>query len=221
MKKMFTEEGLARLRPPPTGRVEYGDSVGAGLMLRVTANGVKTWSVLYKVKGEGCASPLTGRLRKGTQRRITLGTFPVLGVKEARELAIDVLQKAWSGSDTRLLQREAHAARQANTVEIVARRFIEQDAKRNVASWRKIERSLELHVLPKWGRGPSPRSAAATSTTCWTSSWRGASSGPRGTCASTSRACSTGRSTVRSSSRAPLRVSSARTSSIAPKPAER
>ena len=72
-KKMFTEVGLERLRAPENGRVEYGDSVVPGLMLRVSDSGMKSWSVLYKVKGEGGASPKTGRALKGTQRRISLG----------------------------------------------------------------------------------------------------------------------------------------------------
>jgi len=37
MKKKFTEEGVARLNPPPNGRVEYGDAYMSGLMLRVTS----------------------------------------------------------------------------------------------------------------------------------------------------------------------------------------
>ena len=98
-KKMFTEVGLERLRAPENGRVEYGDSVVPGLMLRVSDSGMKSWSVLYKVKGEGGASPKTGRALKGTQRRISLGIYPILGVKEARETAMDVLQKAFAGSD--------------------------------------------------------------------------------------------------------------------------
>ena len=44
-----------------------------GLMLRVSDSGLKSWSVLYKVKGEGGASPQTGRPLKGTPRRISLG----------------------------------------------------------------------------------------------------------------------------------------------------
>ena len=95
-KKMFTEAGLERLRAPDNGRIEYGDSVVPGLMLRVSETGVKSWSVLYKVKGEGGASPKTGRPLRGTQRRISLGTYPILGVKQARETAMDVLQKAFA-----------------------------------------------------------------------------------------------------------------------------
>ena len=150
-KKMFTEAGLERLRAPDSGRTEYGDTVVPGLMLRVSDSGVKSWSVLYKVKGEGGASPTTGRPLKGTQRRISLGIYPILGVKQARETAMDVLQKAFAGSDARVTRNESLLARQSNTVEAVAKRFIDQDAKPNIESWSKIERAFELHVYPEWG----------------------------------------------------------------------
>ena len=130
-KKMFTEAGLERLRAPECGRIEFGDSVDPGLMLRVSDSGVKSWSVLYKIKGEGGASPNTGRPLKGTQRRISLGVFPILGVKQARGTAMEVLQKAFGGTDARVTRNETLLARQSNTVEAVAKRFIDQDAKTN------------------------------------------------------------------------------------------
>jgi hypothetical protein len=39
-------------------------------MLRVSDSGVKSWSVLYKVKGEGGASSTTGQPLKGTQHTV-------------------------------------------------------------------------------------------------------------------------------------------------------
>ncbi len=154
MKKYLTETALERLRPPTEGRVEVGDTVVPGLMLRVTAGGVMSWSVLYKVRGEGGLSQTTGRPLKGAQRRITIGTYPILGVKKAREAAIDVLEKAVSGTDARKSRDSALADRLASTVEAVTRRFINQDAKATIESWKKIERCLEMHVLPEWGGRP-------------------------------------------------------------------
>lgn len=154
MKKYFTEAALERLKPPTEGRVEWGDTVVPGLMLRVTAGGVMSWSVLYKVRGEGGLSPVTGRPLRGTQRRITLGTYPILGVKKAREAAIEVLEKSVSGTDARKTRDSALMVRLTGTMEAVARRFIEQDAKPNIESWKKIERALEMHVLPEWGGRP-------------------------------------------------------------------
>jgi hypothetical protein len=75
-------------------------------------------------------------------------------VKKARETAIDILQTAFEGTDVRAARNEALTTRSANTMEGVARRFIEQDAKPNIASWRQVERALELHVFPEWGQHP-------------------------------------------------------------------
>lgn len=154
MKKYITEVALERMRPPAEGRLELGDTVVPGLMLRVTAGGVMSWSVLYKVRGEGGLSPKTGRPLRGAQRRITLGTYPILGVKKAREAAIEVLEKAVNGADARKSRDAALVIRLASTVEAVTRRFIEQDAKPNIESWKKIERALDMHVLPEWGGRP-------------------------------------------------------------------
>lgn len=154
MKKYFTEAALERMKPPAEGRIELGDTVVPGLMLRVTAGGVMSWSVLYKVRGEGGLSPKTGRPLRGTQRRITLGTYPVLGVKKAREAAIEVLEKSIVGTDARKSRDDALVIRLSSTVEAIARRFIEQEAKPNIESWKKIERALEMHVLPEWGGRP-------------------------------------------------------------------
>lgn len=152
-KRRFTEQMIERLRPPKQGRLEFGDNVVPGLVLRVTPRGTKSFSVIYKVRGEGGVSP-RGRLLAGKQHRITLGNWPLLGLGAARESARSLLEVITEGRDPRAELREANLLRIANTVENVMRRFIEQDARRNVASWKKIERCLELHVLPEFGALP-------------------------------------------------------------------
>ena len=57
-KKRFTQQGVERLNydpevAPPNGRLEIADQICPGLILRVTANGAKSFSVIYKVPGEG------------------------------------------------------------------------------------------------------------------------------------------------------------------------
>ena len=52
-QRRFTEEMVRRQRPPKKGRLEINDVVVPGLTLRVTQGGVKTFSVRYKVPGEG------------------------------------------------------------------------------------------------------------------------------------------------------------------------
>lgn len=152
-KRRFTDQMLERMRPPTSGRVELGDEVVPGLVLRVTTSGVKSFSVIYKVPGEGGVSS-TGRLLTGRQHRITLGQYPLLGLAQARERARELLGTVSEGRDPRPERREANLLRHTNTVETVARRFIEQDAKRTVASWPNIKRVLDLHVVPRLGSTP-------------------------------------------------------------------
>lgn len=152
-KRRFTDQMLERMRPPMGARVELGDEVVPGLVLRVTPGGVKSFSIIYKVPGEGGVSA-TGRLLAGRQHRITIGQYPLLGLAQARERARELLGTVSEGRDPRPERREANLLRHTNTAETVARRFIEQDAKRTVGSWQNIQRVLDLHVIPRLGSTP-------------------------------------------------------------------
>src|ERR1700730_10686715 len=81
-RKRFTQQGIERLRydqaaAPPSGRIEIEDEACPGLLLRVTPRNMKSFSVIYRVLGEGGTSP-KGRLLAGKQHRITLGATPPL-----------------------------------------------------------------------------------------------------------------------------------------------
>lgn len=147
--RRFTEQMVERLRQPIDGRVELGDEVCPGLLLRVTQRGVRSFSVIYKVVGEGGVSK-TGRLLKGKQHRITLGQWPAVGLVEARQRAREVISAALEGRDLRDERRADNLLRTTNTFESVTERFIRLHAKPNVKSWRNIDRVLGLHVLPQW-----------------------------------------------------------------------
>jgi hypothetical protein len=65
-RKRFTQQGVERLRydkavAPAGGRIEIEDGACPGLLLRVTPRNVKSFSVIYRVLGEGGTSP-KGRL---------------------------------------------------------------------------------------------------------------------------------------------------------------
>jgi integrase len=152
-RRRLTEPTIKRLRPPKAGRLEVGDDIVPGLVVRVTPSGLRSFSVIYKVPGEGGVSP-TGRLLAGRQHRITLGQHPALSIAKAREEARKILEVVSEGRDPRPERRQQNLIRHTNTVEAVTRRFIEQDAKRTVASWRNIQRCLALHVLPGLGDRP-------------------------------------------------------------------
>ena len=110
LQKRFTEQGIQRLNydptlAPPSGRMEIEDEVCPGLLLRVTPRGVKSFSVIYKVPGEGGTSA-NGRLVVGSQHRITLGSTPPLELRAAREQARKIIQTAMEGRDPRDDRRE-------------------------------------------------------------------------------------------------------------------
>src|SRR5438045_1979203 len=61
------------LKPPSSGRVEYFDNKKAGLALRLTSKGAKSWCLFYR---------MGGRLR-----RYTIGSFDRFNTKAAHEAA--------------------------------------------------------------------------------------------------------------------------------------
>lgn len=142
------------MSPPRSGRLEIGDAVVRGLGLRISKNGCKSFSVVYKVPGEGGVSP-DGRPLVGRQHRITLGQWPRLTVSEARKRATEMLADVAHGLDPRAQLRQDNLVRHANTVASVTERFIELEAKPNVRSWRNAERVLRLHVVSRWGDRPA------------------------------------------------------------------
>jgi integrase len=82
---------------PHAGRYHVGDSVVRGLRVRVSIDGQRTFSVVY-------------RAPNGYVRTFTIGTYPEVGLAAARDLARDVKASARLGTDR---QEEKVSARQA------------------------------------------------------------------------------------------------------------
>ena len=157
-RKRLTQQGVDRLRydraaAPPSGRIEIEDEACPGLLLRITPRNVKTYSVIYRVIGEGGTSPM-GRQLAGKQHRITLGATPPLGLTEARRQAHEIIQAATEGRDLRVERREKHLIRAVNTFEAVFTRFMEIEIIPNVGAWRNVDRVLRRHALPRWAKTP-------------------------------------------------------------------
>lgn len=152
LKKAFTEEGVARMSPPRNGRIEVADAIQRGLLLRVSDTGVKSWSVIYKVPGERGMN-LSGRLLKGSQKRITIGQYPIIGVAAARVEAGKIIAESLSGQDPRADMRDARLFKHTNTVEAVSMRMIEL-AKKQIQTWPRMEQVFRDHIWPVLGTRP-------------------------------------------------------------------
>jgi integrase len=157
-KKHLTEAMVEKLRPPQSGRVEILDALLPGLQLRVTDRGVKSWALLYRVAGAGGVGS-NGLGRRGTLKRATLGHFPLLGLKAARDKARAALALADSGRDPVFAREDELVARQkaaANTVRAVAAKFIERYCKqqKKLRGWRDTEGVFRNHIFPALGDRP-------------------------------------------------------------------
>jgi integrase len=131
----MTDRSVAAIRPPVKGQADYWDSKLPGFGIRVSA-GRKSWTLLYR--------------HGATKRRLTLGTYPILPLADARELAEKALHGVqFAGRDP---ATEKKLERVAETFEELARDYIERHAKREKRSWRKDELILERDALPRFGR---------------------------------------------------------------------
>jgi integrase len=140
-RELLTDKRVSNMRPPTTGRKETFDTVKTGLCYRVTANGSRSWSLVYRFDGE--------------LRRDTLGPYPKIGLAKARKMAGDALELVGQGKDpreTKATAEAAEAARQADTVAAVAEQFIAKHASQR--RWGELERILRRDVMPEWKSRP-------------------------------------------------------------------
>lgn len=143
----FNDRTILALKP--TGnRVQYWDESLPGFGLRVSPpnrkspKGRKTWIVMY-------------RRPNGSAVRLKLGTYPAVGLAEARLKAKDYLgQIEIEGRDP---VAERQADRSAETFDQLAEIYIRKWAKQVGAdgrprkrSWREDERQINLYLLPAW-----------------------------------------------------------------------
>jgi integrase len=123
---------------PAADRQEIPDTLLPGLYLVVQPSGARSWAVRYR--------------HRGRTRKHTLGPFPRLDLKTARDLGARALRAAAAGTDPATEKR----AVQPESVEAVVAQFIERHCKRNYRprTLAEAERLLRLYAIDRWGRRP-------------------------------------------------------------------
>ncbi len=155
MTTRLQDQKIKSAKPPANGRPELKDALVPGLMIRITPKGVKSFCLVYKVPGEHPDGPSkTGKPRKGKPHRMTLGTYPLMSLTDARVRARELLVQVDMGIDPRPVRALAAREAYSNTVAAVAKRFIAQECKGHIKSWKRVERTLAMHVLPSLGNRP-------------------------------------------------------------------
>lgn len=130
-KKRFTDKWIqSKAIVPETGRAEYSDGLCPGLHLRVTYQGRRTFSAMFRVNG---------RLM-----RHTIGPYPVVTLGNARAAALEIARQAQAGVDSR-----EHRKRESSTltyVELVDS-YVEKHLKPSARSWKNVRASLRQERL--------------------------------------------------------------------------
>lgn len=146
----LTDAAVRRLKSGRGERTDHYDPTLAGFGLRVAGptarapEGRKSWMLYHRFGG--------------AQKRLTLGTYPALGLADARRQAGDALQLLSAGLDPADARAAADAERRRprETVAQAAERFLKDGmrlrkgralASRYIAETR---RNIENHVLPRW-----------------------------------------------------------------------
>jgi integrase len=132
----FTDKAIAALRPK---RERYEVWEGAGFGLRVSPGGAKAWVWVYHFAGR--------------PRRMTLGSYPAMGLADARIKLADarkLLERGIDPGESQVQQRKEE--RTAETVAELAEAYLEKWARPRKRSAAEDERILRKDVIPAWGR---------------------------------------------------------------------
>lgn len=129
----FTKEALEAIDLPPKGsRVTYHDTnkKAAGLQLRVTATGVKSFCVFQRMGG-------------GDPERVTIGRFPLVTVEQARKQAAMISAAIVNGDNPAKVKR-AHKAEL--TFGDLFNEYIERHAKQNKKTWKEDQQRFNQYL---------------------------------------------------------------------------
>ena len=142
MKKMLTDAFVRTLAAPLKGRIEVVDMRCAGLMLRVTSNRAKSWSLRFR----------DPKSRKVT--RATIGTYPDVTLEKARERGDELRRGIAAGINPVEKKRRERDQAASRTFQALADRYMTEHARRHKRTADADERVLRLHVLPHWRSRP-------------------------------------------------------------------
>ncbi len=134
-RRRLTDRFVRTVRPEPA-RALYWDEAQEGLVLVVHPTGRKVWRLYYR--------------HGGRPRWYTIASASRLGLAAARAEARR-LSAGMVTDPTLDVQAEKAAARRVGTFEELARRYLEEYAKRQLKSWDQSERDIERWLLPRWG----------------------------------------------------------------------
>jgi integrase len=118
---MLTDTAIRRVRSNHGRTIKLSD--GGGLQLWVTPSGARLWNLAYRFAGK--------------QRKLAIGPYPRITLKDARARREDAKRQLEAGLDPsqqKRLAKLAAAAEQSNTFEALAAEYLEKKCKEGKAS---------------------------------------------------------------------------------------
>jgi len=130
-------EGLAKtVRGDSTRVVVYWDTLQRGLALAVQPSGHRAYKCVYTIRGRGA-------------RWYHLGNARAISLADARKLAGRIMVAVAEGGDP---HADRLALRGRGSFEQVAKRYVEEHAKKKNKSWRQADYLVRTHLLPRWAK---------------------------------------------------------------------
>jgi integrase len=137
MPRLLTDAFVRTAKPSASGRLEIADVRCLGLVLRIAADGGKSWSFRFRIGGK--------------QTRATIGSYPAISLTAARAAAMSMDRERAQGKNPVDQKRAAKVVSGPGTFAWLAERYLDEHARRHKRSHTADERNLRKHVLPKWG----------------------------------------------------------------------
>ena len=132
---LFKQADIEAIQPPEQGRVVYRDTKVAGLELRVTANGVKTFSLRRRVRG-------------GDVERHTIGRFPECSAAAAREKANEFIPQLAVGVSVAAQKRKKKGELRFREL---FDQYFERHSKPRKRTWKEDRSKYDQHLAKALG----------------------------------------------------------------------
>jgi integrase len=139
LRKTLTDRFLIGIKPITKGQVDIWDALIPGFGVRVGVGGRKTFCALTRIRGK--------------VKRVRLGHYPALSLKDARLKAAQVLKDAQEGVDPTaraVIEAQAAEAADAGTFAALAERYMREYAA-TFRTHHEVRRKIETELLPNWG----------------------------------------------------------------------
>ena len=132
-RRQLNDVFIRGVAAPPKTRL-WWDTQQGGLALQVTPTGHKSFKCVYR--------------HAGRVRWFHIDSYPSIGLKEARDIALQIRSRAALGEDP---HSDKVASRTGDTLKNVAERYVERHARRANKSWRQADHLMRRYVLPTLG----------------------------------------------------------------------